>query len=333
MKILVTGATGFVGSFLLEELPKAVPNAEISAFVLPEDEHKSPLADKYPSLNIIEGNIVNRDEVLRAVKGHTHIIHLAGLISYWKKDRDRLMAVNKDGVENIVESCLEQNNPRLIHISSVGAYGYHKDGSLADEDTSFNWPDNFYYMVSKREGQKIVEQAVKNEGLNAVILNPASIMGPGDPNLSTPHNQLYDRIYNGLFMGCFSGGLAVVDVRDLVKIILKALDSGVIRGKYLVVGANVEYSQVVKAIARCAGKKAYPFPVPPFLLSLVGALLEGVSSLTKRRPLLTHAYGKLSGWKTYYSNEKSKRDFDHDYIPFEKTIEDSCRYFERTFLA
>jgi len=333
MKILVTGATGFVGSFLLEELPKAVPNAEISAFVLPEDEHKSPLADKYPSLNIIEGNIVNRDEVLRAVKGHTHIIHLAGLISYWKKDRDRLMAVNKAGVENIVESCLEHSSPRLIHISSVGAYGYHKDGSLADEDTSFNWPDNFYYMVSKREGQKIVEQAVKNEGLNAVILNPASIMGPGDPNLSTPHNQLYDRIYNGLFMGCFSGGLAVVDVRDLVKIILKALDSGVIRGKYLVVGANVEYSQVVKAIARCAGKKAYPFPVPPFLLSLVGALLEGVSSLTKRRPLLTHAYGKLSGWKTYYSNEKSKRDFDHDYIPFEKTIEDSCRYFERTFLA
>ena len=333
MKILVTGATGFVGSCLLEELPKAVPDAEISAFVLPEDEHKSQLADKYPKVNLIEGNIVNRHEVLCAVKGHTHVIHLAGLISYWKKDRERLMAVNKDGVENIVESCLEHNNPRLVHISSVGAFGYYKDGSLADEDTPFNWPDNFYYMVSKREGQKIVERAVKNQGLNAVILNPASIMGPGDPNLSTPHNQLYDKIYNGLFMGCFSGGLAVVDVRDLVKIILKTLDSDMIKGKYLVVGTNLIYSQVVKAIARCAGKKAYPFPVPPFLLSLIGALLEGLSSLTKRRPLLTYAYGKLSGWKTYYSNEKSKRDFNHDYIPFEKTIEDSCRYFEKTFLT
>ena len=333
MKILVTGATGFVGSSLLEELPKAVPGAEISAFVLPDDEHKSRLANTYPSLNIIEGNIVNRDEVLHAVKGHTHIIHLAGLISYWKKDQEKLMAVNKAGVENIVESCLEHNSTRLIHVSSVGAYGYHKDGCFADEDTPFNWPDNFYYMVSKQEGQKIVEQAMKNEGLNAVILNPASIMGPGDPNLSTPHNQLYNRIYNGLFMGCFSGGLAVVDVRDLVKIIIKNLDSGVSREKYLVVGANVEYSQVVKAIAGCAGKKAYPFPVPSFLLSLIGALFEGISSLTHRRPLLTYAYGKLSGWKTYYSNEKSKRDFDHDYIPFEKTIEDSCRYFEKTFLT
>lgn len=333
MKILVTGATGFVGGRLLEELPKSFPDAEISAFVLPDDRHKSCLAKKYSRLNIIEGNIANRDEVLHAVKGYTHIIHLAGLISYWKKDQEKLMAVNKTGVENIVESCLMHNDSRLIHISSVGAYGYHKDGCFADEETPFNWPDNFYYMVSKREGQNIVEQAIKNKGLNAVILNPASIMGPGDPNFSTPHNQLYNRIYNGLFLGCFSGGLAVVDVRDLVKIIIKALDSGRSREKYLVVGTNIEYSQVVKAIARCAGKKAYPFPVPSFLLSLIGALLEAVSFLTKRRPLLTCAYGKLSGWKTYYSNNKSKKDFNHDYIPFEKTIEDSCRYFEKTFLT
>ena len=333
MKILVTGATGFVGSRLLEELPKAIPGAEISAFVLPYDKHKSRLINTYACLNIIEGDIVNRDEVMRAVKGYTHVIHLAGLISYWKKDQEKLMAVNKAGVQNIVESCLEHNNSRLIHISSVGAYGYHKDGCFADEDTPFNWPDNFYYMVSKRQGQKIVEQAINNKGLNAVILNPASIMGPGDPNLSTPHNQLYNRIYNGLFMGCFSGGLAVVDVRDLVKIIIKALDSGGSREKYLVVGTNVEYSRVVKAIARCAGKKAYPFPVPSFLLSLIGALLETISSLTKRHPLLTYAYGKLSGWKTYYSNKKSKKDFDHEYIPFEKTVEDSCRYFEKTFLT
>jgi dihydroflavonol-4-reductase len=332
MKILVTGATGFVGNSLLEELPKAFPEAEISAFVLPDDEHKNRLVNIYTSLNIIEGNIVNREEVLIAVKGHTHVIHLAGLISYWKKDNEKLMAVNKAGVENIVAGCLEHNISRLIHISSVGAYGYHKDGSLADEDTPFNWPNNFYYMVSKHEGQKIVEQAIKDKGLNAVILNPASIMGPGDPNLSTPHNQLYYKIYKQTLYGCFSGGLAVVDVRDLTKIIIKAMDSDVSGERYLVVGANVEYTQVVRAIARWAGKKAYPFPVPPFLLSTTGALFEAISFLTNRRPLLTYAYGKLSGWKTYYSNEKSRKDFDHDYIPFEKTIEDSCRYFEKTFL-
>ncbi|UCE21769.1 MAG: NAD-dependent epimerase/dehydratase family protein, partial [Candidatus Aminicenantes bacterium] len=200
MKILVTGATGFVGSILLPELRKEFPDAKISSFVLPEDTFKNDLL-KYKKLRIIEGDITDKKVIREAVKGHSHVIHLAGLISYWRKDREKLMAVNKVGVENIVESCLEHNITKLIHISSVGAYGFHKDGRFADEETSFNWPNYFGYMVSKYEGQKIVEQAMRDNGLKAVIFNPASIMGPGDPNLSTPHNQLYYRIYNGPLFG------------------------------------------------------------------------------------------------------------------------------------
>ncbi len=157
-------------------------------------------------------------------------------------------------------------------------------------------------------------------------------MGPGDPDLSTPHNQLYNTIYKRKLLGSFSGGLAVVDVRDLVDIIIKSIETDKDGEKYLVVGANVEYSHVLKTIAKHASKKVYPFPLPSFLLSVAGGILELISYITNKRPLLTYAYGKLSGWKTYYSNEKSIKDFNHDYIPFEKTIEDSCRYFEKNFL-
>ncbi len=331
MKILVTGATGFVGNVLLEELPKSFPEAEISAFVLPDDPHKTKL-QKDKRLRTIEGDITKRNEVENGVKGQTHIIHLAGLISYWKKDAKKLMEVNKTGVENIVEACIKHKIQKLVHISSVGTFGFKKDRSLSTEDAPFNWPKSFSYMVSKYEGQKIVEQATREKGLRAVILNPASIMGPGDPNLSTPHNQLYNRVYKGTVFGCFRGGLAVVDVRDLVSIIIIALSSERYRGKYLVVGANVEYSQVLKTIARYAKRKIYPFPVPASLLSAAGFFLELVSFVTNRKPLLTHAYGRLSGWKTYYSSQKSTKEFNHSYIPFEKTIKDSCEYFEKSFL-
>jgi dihydroflavonol-4-reductase len=331
MKILVTGATGFVGNVLLEQLPKSFPEAEISAFVLPDDPRKIKL-QKDKSLRIIDGDITKKNEVDNAVKGQTHVIHLAGLISYRKKDAKKLMEVNKTGVDNIVEACIKHKIQKLVHISSVGAFGFKKSGSLSTEDTPFNWPKNFVYMASKYEGQKIVERAAREKGLKAVILNPASIMGPGDPNLSTPHNQLYDRIYKGTFFGCFRGGLAVVDVRDLVSIIIKSLSSERYRGKYLVVGANVKYSQVLKTIARHAKMKVYPFPIPAFLLIVAGFILELLSSITNRKPLLTHAYGRLSGWKTYYSSQKSKKEFNHSYIPFEKTIKDSCEYFEKTFL-
>ena len=331
MKILVTGATGFVGNVMLKALPKSFPEAQISVFVLPNDPFKHSISEQ-KGLRALEGDITDREDVSNAVQGHTHVIHLAGLIAHSNKDKKTLMDVNVTGVQNIVAACLKHRIIKLIQISSVGACGFYKDGRLADEETSFNWPGNFYYMVSKHEGQKIGERACKEHRLPTVILLPASIMGPGDPNIATPHNQLYDRIYKKGLLGCFSGGLAVVDVRDLVEIILKALKSRIRCNKYLIVGANVKYSDVVKAIAKHANKRIYPFPVPSFLLSAGGGFLEFVGKFTKRKPLLTYSYGKLSGWTVYYSNEKSKKEFDHEYRPFEKTIADSCRYFEDSFL-
>jgi len=332
MNILVTGATGFVGNVLLRQLREFFPDCQISAFVLPDDPLKSILP-RFEGIRIIEGDVIHRENVLKAVQGHTHVIHLAGFISYWKRDRKKLMEVNIKGVKNIVNACLEHRVKKLVHISSVGACGFYKDGRMAAEDTPFNWPENFSYMVSKHEGQKIVEKACKKKGLEGVILLPASIMGPGDPDLNTPHNQLYERIYKKRLFGCFSGGLAVVDVRDIVEIIIKALNTQSMCEKYLVVGVNVEYSKVVKSIGKHADRRTYPFPLPAFLLIIMGGFLELVSYLTRRKPLLTYAYGKLSGWKVFYSNEKSKKAFAHEYRSFERTIEDGCRYFEDKFLS
>jgi nucleoside-diphosphate-sugar epimerase len=331
MKILVTGATGFVGNVLLDELPKSFPEAQISVFVLPGDPFEK-IASQRKRIHVIQGDITKEEEVSRAVQDQTHVIHLAGLISYIQRDKKALMDVNAKGIKNIVEACLQHRILRLIHISSVGACGFHKDGKLADEETSFNWPQNFHYMTSKHEGQKIGEQACKEKGLPTVILLPASIMGPGDPNIQTPHNQLYDRIYKKGLFGCFSGGLSVVDVRDLVEIIIKALESKARCEKYLVVGANLKYADVVRAIAKYGQKKVFPFPVPSFFLSALGRFLEFSGKITKRKPMLTYAYGKLSGWTVYYSNEKSRKEFNHEYRSFEKTIEDSCRYYEDNFL-
>ncbi|MFQ6070504.1 MAG: NAD-dependent epimerase/dehydratase family protein [Candidatus Aminicenantales bacterium] len=327
MKILVTGATGFVGNTLIPELRRSFPDSPVSAFVLPGDRMKEFLP-KNPGLRIIEGDVVNRVDVMNAVAGHTHVVHLAGLISYWKKDYPKLMQVNRDGVEYIVKACLFHRVRRMVHVSSAGAVGFYPHGRLATEETPFNWPPHFHYMRSKFEGQQKVERAVVEKGLDAVILLPAAIMGPGDRNRESPLNRMLSMVYRGRLFGCFSGGLAVVDVRDLVSIIVKSLKVGKKGEKYLVVGANVEYREVMKRIGSYAGKKVYPFRFPAFILTLLGFLSEAVSDVTQRKPLLTASYGKLSGWKPYYANEKSRRDFSHEYISFEKMIKDTCQYFE-----
>ena len=329
MKILVTGATGFVGSVLMPELIINYGTDSVSAFVLPGD--KIPRSWAGQKIRLFYGDVTDGPAVSRAVAGHSHVIHLAGLISYWRNDAARLIRINRDGVRYVVEACLRHGVNRMVHVSSVGAVGFNKDGLPADESTPFNWPPNFYYMTSKYEGQKIVEEAVIQSGLKAIILNPASIMGPGDHNYATPHNQLYHTICCRGLIGSFAGGLAIVDVRDLVAIILKALHSGKIGQKYLVVGANLPYPDVIRIISRCCGRKAYPIPLPPFLVAAAGGLLELWSQGTKKRPPLTYSYGRLSGWVAYYSNENSRKEFSHSYIPVERTIQDSWEYFKNTF--
>jgi dihydroflavonol-4-reductase len=332
MKLLVTGGTGFAGNVLLDLLPQKIRYSKITLFVLPGDPGKTIILNKkIPKLEFVYGDIASPQDVDRAIEGHTHVIHLAGLISYWRRERDALTRVNQVGVENVVDACVRHSVKRLVHVSSVGAIGFFRDGRLADESTEFNWPKSFLYMTSKYAGQQIVERGVCDRGLQAIILNPASLMGPGDPIPSTPHNQLYNSIRNKTLFGCFAGGLAITDVRDLVQIILKALTAGRVGEKYLIVGSNVEYREVVKAIGAYFHRKVYPFRVPSFLLAVAGKGMELLSELTGKRPLLTYSYGRLSGWYSYYSNRKSREAFEHEYLPFEVTIADGCRYFREQY--
>jgi dihydroflavonol-4-reductase len=329
VKILVTGATGFVGAVLMPDLVREHGAAALTAFVLPGD--RIPQSWTGLGVRTILGDIADAAAVRTAVAGHSHVIHLAGIISYWKRERRLLERVNRDGVRCVVEACLAEKVERLVHVSSVGAIGFHPDGSPADEETPFNWPDNLPYMTSKRDGQRVVEAAVRERGLPAVILNPASIMGPGDHVEGTPHNRLYRSIWRGSLFGSFSGGLAVVDVRDLAAIVRKALTRGRIGEKYLVIGANLLYAEVIRQISRCCGRNAYPFAVPAPLITVAGGVLELVSRFTGRRPILTAAFGRFSGWYGYYDNGKSRREFGHEYIPVEQTIRDGWEYYRRHF--
>ena len=330
MKILLTGATGFVGSVLVPRLLALKYVDTLSVFVLPGEEFSETITSN--SVIIYYGDMRDSLSVDNAVKNQDVVIHLAGFISYWRRDTERLRAINIQGVQNVVDACIKHKIQRLVHISSVGSVGFRKDGSLSDETTLYNWPDKFPYMLTKKKGEDIVLDAVKKHNLNAVVLNPASIMGPGDHNSATPHNKLYASIImHPFFLGSFAGGLAIVDVRDLCDGIVKAIHTGGKGERYLMIGGNLPYHKVIEYIGECAGKSVFPFPIHPILLTLAGFFAENVSLITKKKPLLTAAYGMLSGWFAYYSNEKSVRDLKIKYRDIRETIFDGCNYFKDNF--
>jgi dihydroflavonol-4-reductase len=103
MKLLVTGGTGFAGNVLLDLLPQKVRYSKITVLVLPGDPGQTNILNKkIRNLELVHGDIANPQDVDRAIEGHTHVIHLAGLISYWRRERDELTRVNQVGVGNVV---------------------------------------------------------------------------------------------------------------------------------------------------------------------------------------------------------------------------------------
>jgi len=331
VNVLVTGATGFVGRRLVARLLETRPEDRLTALVLP-DEAVPP--EYEGRVRIVRGDLREAESVRAAVAGQHRVFHLAAVISYLRRDGALLEAVNRDGVASLVDACLVEGVGRLVHVSSVGAVGFRRDGTPAAEDEPFNWPEAFAYMRTKREGQRLVEQAVRERSLDAVIVCPASVMGPGDPSPRSPHNRLYrDMFRRPLFVGTLAGGLAVVDVRDVVDVVLAAADRGRRGDVYLAVGANVPYSRVLSVMAAKVGRPFVPLVIPPVVLRGAGWLAEATAVITKGRPLLTEAYGRLSGWRAYYSNEKSCRELGVTYRRLEDTIGDGCDDYAARFLT
>jgi dihydroflavonol-4-reductase len=329
VNILVTGATGFVGRQLISRLIDTKTDKKVAAFLLPNEKVPESFEGK---VEILRGDLRDLEAVRAAVRGRDFVYHIAGYISYWVVDENVMRAVNVDGVRNVVDACVEYKVKKLVHVSSVGAIGFHPDGEEADEETAFNWPESFGYMTTKRDGQKIVKAAVRERGLDAVIVNPASVMGPGDPVPGSAHNRLYGDMYKKpFFFGTFGGGLAVVDVRDLVSTIIAAGEKGRPGESYLAVGANVPYTRVLELMAQHAGKKYIPFVVPRFALVAAGWIAERFSYLTRKRPLITLSYGQLSSWVAYYSSAKAQSELGMKYRSLEETIADGCEYYKESF--
>lgn len=320
MRILVTGAGGFVGTVLVPLLADRYGRASVRLFALPGE--RLPEDPPWPELPVFRGDVRELESLKPAVSGCDVVLNLAGLISYRLVDRHRLFAVNVEGAANVARACIGAGVSRLVHVSSTGAVGFRPDRVPADEATPCNWPGIFHYMASKHAGQESVLRLCREHGLDVLVLNPAAIMGPGDRNPRSAHNRLYSMVSRARVMPTFTGGLAVVDVRDVAEAIAAAIAARPPDKPCLLVGANIRYSQVLRRIAAALGRQLSLIPVPSPLLAGVGLLLEPLPA-----PPLTLAYGLMSGWHCYYDGSRAAVNLGLRYRSFTTTVADACRYY------
>jgi dihydroflavonol-4-reductase len=221
----------------------------------------------------------------------------------------------------------------LVHFSSIHVFDpFPLDQSL-DESRALVGVNASAYSQSKVLGEKIVMEAVAG-GLNAVIITPTSIFGPNDHFPSLLGQAIID-IYNGNIPALVPGGYDFVDVRDIVKGTINAIDRGVSGEKYILSGTYLSIKELAKKIGLIGGVTAVQRVLPTWLLKALIPVFKLQSKLNHKPPLFTNESLKvLTESNPYVSSEKAKRELGYSVTPVDKSIKDTLAWFgENGFLG
>jgi dihydroflavonol-4-reductase len=265
MKVLVTGANGFVGASLCRAL--AQEGHEVLALVR-RGSDRSEL-EGVPA-QIVDGDVTDPGSLARTFVGVDSVFHLAGVIAYRKADRALMERVNVEGTAHVLKACREAGVRRLVHMSSVTAIGAgFKPTQVLNEGSSYNIAHlDLGYFETKRQAEELVRSAVAIDGVDAVIVNPSTIYGPGDARKGSRKTQL--KVAQGRFPFYTGGGVSIVALDDAISGIIAAWKKGRKGERYILAGDNILIKELFALIAEAAGVKAPGLKIPDAVLFALG---------------------------------------------------------------
>lgn len=325
--VFVTGATGLLGSHLLGYLA-GVCGKKVCAL----RRHKSRLEEVkeifrlyttdetcWEAVRWVEGDVLEPETLEDAVAASGCVYHCAAVVSFAGADKEALSDINVQGTQNVVRLC-RKRGIRLCYVSSIAALGDTRfDGDIIDEKTPMiEGTPRSLYSGSKIAAEKIVWQAIA-EGLNAVIVNPSIILGPGHWDRSS--SRLYIAASKGIPF--YTQGICgYVDVRDVCVAMVRLAEDRELRGeRFALNGGNYSYKELFTAIARHTGHHPPFICMPPWLTGIAWRVLAVAGKLTGRQPAFTRETARSSQHKSCYSALKLQKYYpDFTFRSLDETI-------------
>ncbi|MCF8331910.1 MAG: NAD-dependent epimerase/dehydratase family protein [Bacteroidales bacterium] len=331
--IAITGVTGLLGSHLAcmlithgKEVKALRRNSSSLKTLEKVAGYYSDDVDRLLShIHWYEGDVTDYSTVEDFLDQGDHLYHCAGIVSFEKSSRHLLHKVNVEGTANIVNAGLQNNIARLIHVSSISALGRAgADGSVNEQSQWKNSKHNTEYSISKMLGEREVWRG-QMEGLSTAIVNPGIIIGPGP--WSKGSSQLITKLWSGLKY--YSSGVnGYVDVRDVAKVMLLLMNSGIEGERFVLVAENIDYKQLFEKIAKVLNVTPPQIRANIFLAEIVWRMDMLRSFFTGKAPVITKETARTAMSKHYYDGSKITHFIDFQYHP----LDDSINYTGKKFL-
>lgn len=324
LRILVTGATGFVGSYLLRYLLKK-GYQNITALKR-SGSNLDLVNDIYDKINWVECDVLDLLGLEDIIAEVELVYHCAAMVSFTAKERKLMVQVNAEGTANVVNLCLAGNVKKMVHVSSIAAIGRVKQGTTINEQSKWEHSKyNTYYAISKYAAEREVWRGMA-EGLNAVIINPSMILGAG--RWEDGPQTFFKLLWNNLSFYPL-GVNGFVDVRDVAQMMIQLMESDISDQRYICSADNLAYRQLMKLIAEKLGKKPPTVPVQPYMNAIAWRWEWLKSTITGQAPAVTKETAYHSSRIFYYENKKSIKELKFAYRPLEQTIEETVEQFQK----
>lgn len=313
----VTGATGFLGLNLVEELLAR----RWRVVALHRETSNRRFLEPFACERVV-GAITDADSLRRAMPDGTDVVfHVAGDTNMWSRHNDRQTRNNVDGTRNMVEVALEKQVGRFVHTSSIAAYGVHAE--IVDEDTPQTATSSWiHYLRTKGLAEQEVRAGI-DRGLDAVILNPANIIGRYDlRNWST----MIWLAASGKLSAAPPGSGSFCEAREVARAHVEAAERGRGGANYLLGGADASYLEMIALVGEVVGRPVPRKAASTTALRIGARLAVLMSGLTGRTPLLTPEKAALVSISMHCSSERAKRDLDFRPVALRSMLEVCCAW-------
>lgn len=323
MSVLVTGATGFVGSAVLRLLVAAGESVRVLA--RPSSDRRNL---EGVDCEVVEGDLTDPDSLRAAVAGCEALYHVAADYRLWVPDPEALHRVNVDGSVALLRAAVDAGVSRIVYTSSVATLGLRDDRSPADEAT----PTSLEKMVgqykrSKYLAEESVRGLIEKEGYPVVIVNPSAPIGPRDIK-PTPTGRMILDAAAGRMPAFVDTGLNVAHVDDVAEGHLLAFRKGEVGQRYILGGEDMTLQDIFAVVAEYTGRPPPRIKLPHGLIMPIAHCMEAIARVTGKEPRVTADGVRMARKHMYFSHEKAKQALGYTPRPASQAIGDAIEWFK-----
>jgi dihydroflavonol-4-reductase len=321
-RILITGASGFVGSAVLRALadrglaPRALARAA------------SPRTN-FAGVNceIIEGDMTDPQAMNRALEGVRRLFHVAADYRLWARNPADILRANVEGTRTVMEAALAQGVERIVYTSSVATLRAAGAATSVDETSPLDEGEGVgVYKQSKVAAERLVERLVAERGLPAVIVNPSTPIGPRDVK-PTPTGRIVIEAANGRMPAFVDTGLNLVHVDDVARGHVLAMEHGRVGERYILGGQNASLRDLLGAIAALTGRRAPTLGLPRAPLYPLAWAAEAVAGISGKAPFVTRDALKMAAHHMFFTSAKAERELGYTARPYREALVDALAWF------